>query len=309
MIKPYEAKLTRKRHTLRNISILKNVAYIVTMTILLMFLFCGIWFISARNSGKSFTIIASNSMTPTYQVMDTVVYSPKQGDMPYKPGDNIVFIKYDSQGNSEQVFHKIIRISDKYDRFYTRGIANNSEDDGFRHISDILGSEDYHIKSKFVSLFILAMNRINAHVMVFIILCLIIVMGLFLIIKVLSSPFSRTEDAYFDSKSMERFESLLREYNSTSNEKESIKILKKILSIDTSLKNVSSGIAVNDCLISTNVATDIESTSGKPCKEKDKEEVKQTKQTGRPKGLLTDEERAAKEKRLAELLAKVNAKK
>lgn len=297
MIKPYEPKLTRKRHTLRNITILKNVGYVVVLTLLLIFLLCGIWFINARNNGKCFTVIASNSMTPTYQVMDTIVYSPKQGDMPYKPGDNIVFIKYDEQGNMEQVFHKLIRISDKFDRFYTKGIANNSEDDGFRHISDILGSEDYHIKSKIVSLLILAMNRINAHVAVFVISCLIVAMGVFIVFKILLKPFSRSEDAYVDSKSMERFESLLRAYNSASSEKESIKILKEILSIDTWLKNVSSGFDV------ASVGNGNDSTSDKNSQKKEKS----SKLPERPKGLLSDEERAAKEKRLAELLAKVNA--
>lgn len=212
-MEPYVAKLTKERHTQRTISILKTIVSALIISFAILLIVCSIIYSIARKSGKSFTVVASNSMTPTYNVMDTIIYSSKSGETPYIPGDNIVFIMHKKDGETTQVFHKLIRVSEGYDRFYTKGIANNSEDEGFRLISDIIGSEDYHVKWKFFGMLIILISRTDPLFVLFVSFAIIALVTLVQLVGIFGPKISRNETALIDKMSLESFQRMLSEYN------------------------------------------------------------------------------------------------
>lgn len=315
-MRPYVAKLTKERHTQKTISILKKLANIIIYASMLFFIALGMLYIRARDDGKNFTVIASNSMTPVYDVKDIVVYSQKFGDKPYVPGDNIVFVVNGKDGKTTQVFHKLIRVSEGYDRFYTKGINNNSEDEGFRLISDIIGSEDYHIKSKLLSsiiIFISSADKFN--VLKFLILVCVFVM-IFRVILILKPKYSVSERAQIDGVSVNNFQRLLGEYNcclGNNDQQGAKKRLEAIKNIKLRLMNLETYAAKADTTCVCESRSGVKKTS-----KKKKALVKGTSQefTKEPIGdkpkEVTDEsamDKKAKESDVAEVESLKNAEK
>ena len=81
-------------------------------------------------------VIGSGSMTGTINKGDIVLYETYGKNDELKNGDIIVFIKDDLK-----IVHRIVdqRILGEETRYYTKGDANEQDDDGYRKTADIVG--------------------------------------------------------------------------------------------------------------------------------------------------------------------------
>ena len=99
---------------------------------------------------QCYTVI-SGSMQPKYMVGD-LLYVKKVDVNTIKPGDDITFIL-----NEDLVVatHQVVRVDEENKRFYTKGIANEIEDNDPVHFNNVLGVPQFSIpKLGYVSNFV-----------------------------------------------------------------------------------------------------------------------------------------------------------
>ena len=83
-------------------------------------------------------VIATDSMTGEINKGDMIIYEQYSGQK-IEEGQVIVF-----QSNGSKIVHRVVRIEniDGQTRYYTKGDANEDEDNGYRVLSDIVGLTD-----------------------------------------------------------------------------------------------------------------------------------------------------------------------
>lgn len=220
----------------KNARIIKMVIFSLATLVLISLIIVSIIYVIALKKGMSFTVIISSSMEPEYEIFDTIVYSEKNGEKPYFPGDNLVFNMETDSGRIEQKFHKLMYTNEAYTKFYTMGINNSgSYDEGYRMITDILGSEDYHIGFKPVGLLIIFISCLNPWIVMVISILLIAGIGVYNFLSVMGPKVSEVEKAMLNKQDVEKGQKLLSKYNLAVSQKDAKKakeLIKKIEAIE-----------------------------------------------------------------------------
>ena len=131
--------------------ILKKTWNVVSTALVALVVLCAIFLMGSRLLGfRVFTII-SGSMEPEYSVGDLIYVKPVDVDS-IKVGDDITFIL-----NEDLVVatHRVVRIDAEKKHFYTKGLANEIEDNDPVHFNNVIGVPQFSIpKLGYVSDFV-----------------------------------------------------------------------------------------------------------------------------------------------------------
>lgn len=132
-------------------STVKKVWGIVSTLLVVLVVLCAVFLMGTRLLGYQCYTVISGSMQPKYMVGD-LLYVKKVDVNTIKPGDDITFIL-----NEDLVVatHQVVRVDEENKRFYTKGIANEIEDNDPVHFNNVLGVPQFSIpKLGYVSNFV-----------------------------------------------------------------------------------------------------------------------------------------------------------
>ena len=132
-------------------STVKKVWGIVSTLLVVLVVLCAVFLMGTRLLGYQCYTVISGSMQPKYMVGD-LLYVKKVDVNTVKPGDDITFIL-----NEDLVVatHQVVRVDEENKRFYTKGIANEIEDNDPVHFNNVLGVPQFSIpKLGYVSNFV-----------------------------------------------------------------------------------------------------------------------------------------------------------
>ena len=150
---------------------LKKIWNIFSTILVVAVVLCAIFLMGSRLLGyKCYTII-SGSMQPTYNVGDLIYVKPVEPET-VKVGDPITFVL-----NEDLVVatHRVVRIDAENMRFYTKGDANEIEDNDPVHFNNLIGVPKYSIpKLGYVSEFIQTRNGMYITIIAGIILVILL---------------------------------------------------------------------------------------------------------------------------------------
>ncbi len=130
---------------------LKKIWNIASTALVVLFVICAIFLMGSRIMGYRVFNIISGSMAPKYNVGD-LIYVKNVDVNSIKVGDDITFIL-----NEDLVVatHQVIRVDAENQRFYTKGIANEIEDNNPVHFNNVIGVPQFSIpKLGYVSDFV-----------------------------------------------------------------------------------------------------------------------------------------------------------
>ena len=130
---------------------LKKIWNIVSTVLVALMVLCAVFLMGSRIMGFRVYTVLSGSMEPQYMVGD-LLYVKSVDVNSIKAGDNITFIL-----NEELVVatHQVVRVDAENQRFYTKGIANQIEDQDPVHFNNVIGVPKFSIpKLGYVSDFI-----------------------------------------------------------------------------------------------------------------------------------------------------------
>lgn len=130
---------------------LQKIWNIVSMVSVILMVLCAVFLMGSRLLGyKCYTVI-SGSMEPQYMVGD-LLYVKSVDVNSIQAGDNITFIL-----NEDLVVatHQVVRVDAEKQHFYTKGIANEIEDNDPVHFKNVIGVPKFSIpKLGYVSDFV-----------------------------------------------------------------------------------------------------------------------------------------------------------
>ena len=130
---------------------LKKIWNITSTALVVIMVLCAVFLMGSRILGyKCFTVI-SGSMEPKYMVGD-LLYVKDVDANSIKVGDNITFVL-----NEDLVVatHQVVRVDAENQRFYTKGLANEIEDQNPVHFNNVIGVPKFSIpKLGYVSDFV-----------------------------------------------------------------------------------------------------------------------------------------------------------
>lgn len=124
---------------------------VISTAIVVLFVLCAIFLMGSRILGYRVFTVISGSMEPAYSVGD-LLYVKTVDVNTIKIGDPITFIL-----NEDLVVatHRVVRIDTENQRFYTKGDANEIEDNDPVHFKNVIGVPQFSIpKLGYVSNFI-----------------------------------------------------------------------------------------------------------------------------------------------------------
>lgn len=130
---------------------LKKIGNIVSTTLVVLMVLCAVFLMGSRLLGFQCYTVISGSMEPKYMVGD-LLYVKKANPHTIKAGDDITFIL-----NEDLVVatHQVVRIDKENQRFYTKGLANEIEDNDPVHFNNVIGVPQFSIpKLGYVSNFV-----------------------------------------------------------------------------------------------------------------------------------------------------------
>ena len=130
---------------------LKKIWNIVSTALVVLMVLCAVFLMGSRLLGYQCYTVISGSMEPEYSVGD-LLYVKDVDVNTIKVGDPITFIL-----NEDLVVatHRVIRIDAENQRFYTKGDANDIEDQSPVHFNNVIGVPKFSIpKLGYVSDFI-----------------------------------------------------------------------------------------------------------------------------------------------------------
>ena len=130
---------------------LKKIWGIVSTAFVVLMVLCAVFLMGSRLLGFHCFNIISPSMEPKYGVGD-LIYVKKVDPTTIKVGDVITFIV-----NEDLVVgtHRVVRVDAENKRFYTKGDANDIEDQDPVHFNNVIGVPKFSIpKLGYVSDFI-----------------------------------------------------------------------------------------------------------------------------------------------------------
>ena len=130
---------------------LKFIWNIVSTALVILMVLCAIFLMGSRVIGLQCFNIISPSMAPEYNVGD-LIYVKDVDPTTIKAGDVITFIVNE---NLVVGTHRVVRVDEEKQHFYTKGDANNAEDAEPVHFNNVIGVPRFSIpKLGYVSAFI-----------------------------------------------------------------------------------------------------------------------------------------------------------
>ena len=112
---------------------------------------CAVFLMGARLLGFQCYNVISGSMQPKYMIGD-LIYVKKVDVNDIKVGDDITFVLNE---NLVVATHQVIGIDAEKQHFYTKGIANETEDNDPVHFNNVIGVPKFSIpKLGYVSNFV-----------------------------------------------------------------------------------------------------------------------------------------------------------
>lgn len=130
---------------------LKKIWNIVSTALVVLILLCAVFLMGSRLLGFQCYNVISPSMEPKYMVGD-LIYVKEVDVNSIKAGDDITFIL-----NEDLVVatHQVVRVDAENQRFYTKGLANEIEDQDPVHFNNVIGVPKFAIpKLGYVSDFV-----------------------------------------------------------------------------------------------------------------------------------------------------------
>ena len=132
-------------------NILKKIWNILSTSLVVIMVLCAVFLMGSRLLGYQCFNVLSPSMKPVYDVGD-LLYVQKVDPNTIKEGDVITFIL-----NEDLVVgtHRVIRVDTENQHFYTKGDANDIEDQNPVHFNNVIGVPRFSIpKLGYVSDFV-----------------------------------------------------------------------------------------------------------------------------------------------------------
>ena len=130
---------------------LKKIWNIVSTALVVLMVICAVFLMGSRLVGYQCYNIISPSMEPEYMVGD-LIYVKKVDPSTIKVDDVITFLV-----NEDLVVgtHRVVRVDTENQRFYTKGDANEIEDQNPVHFNNVIGVPEFSIpKLGYVSDFV-----------------------------------------------------------------------------------------------------------------------------------------------------------
>jgi signal peptidase len=130
---------------------LKKLWNITSTTLVVLMVLCAVFLMGSRLMGYECYTVISGSMEPKYMVGD-LIYVKEVEVNSIKAGDDITFIL-----NEDLVVatHQVVRVDAENQRFYTKGLANEIEDQDPVHFNNVIGVPRFSIpKLGYVSDFV-----------------------------------------------------------------------------------------------------------------------------------------------------------
>ena len=130
---------------------LKKTWNIVSTALVVLIVLCAVFLMGSRLMGYECYTVISGSMEPKYMVGD-LIYVKEVDVNSIKVGDDITFIL-----NEDLVVatHQVVRVDAENQRFYTKGLANEIEDQDPVHFNNVIGVPQFSIpKLGYVSDFV-----------------------------------------------------------------------------------------------------------------------------------------------------------
>ena len=130
---------------------LKKIWNIVSTALVVLIVLCAVFLMGSRLLGFQCYNVISPSMEPEYLVGD-LIYVKEVDPTTIKEGDVITFIV-----NEDLVVgtHRVVRVDAENQRFYTKGDANEIEDQSPVHFNNVIGVPQFSIpKLGYVSDFV-----------------------------------------------------------------------------------------------------------------------------------------------------------
>ena len=120
---------------------LKKIWDTISTILVVIIVLCAIFLTGSRIMGFQCYTVISGSMEPAYSVGD-LLYVIKTDPTDIQVGDPITFVL-----NEELVVatHRVVRIDSENSRFYTKGDANETEDNDPVHFNNVLGVARFSI--------------------------------------------------------------------------------------------------------------------------------------------------------------------
>ncbi len=120
---------------------LKKIWNIVSTALVVLMVLCAVFLMGSRLIGYQCYTVISPSMTPVYDVGD-LIYVKEVNPNTIKAGDVITFIV-----NEDLVIgtHRVVRVDAQNQRFYTKGDANEIEDQDPVHFNNVIGVPQFSI--------------------------------------------------------------------------------------------------------------------------------------------------------------------
>ena len=130
---------------------LKKIWNIVSSALVVIMVLCAVFLMGSRIIGFQCYTVISGSMEPKYSVGD-LLYVKDVDVNSIKVGDDITFVL-----NEDLVVatHQVVRVDSENQHFYTKGIANEIEDQSPVHFNNVIGVPKFSIpKLGYVSDFV-----------------------------------------------------------------------------------------------------------------------------------------------------------
>ena len=130
---------------------LKKIWNIVSTAFVVLIVLCAVFLMGSRIMGYQVYTVISGSMEPAYGVGD-LLYVKKVDVNTIEVGDPITFVL-----NEDLVVatHRVVRVDTENQRFYTKGDANDIEDQNPVHFNNVIGVPQFSIpKLGYVSDFV-----------------------------------------------------------------------------------------------------------------------------------------------------------
>lgn len=130
---------------------LKKIWDIVSTVLVVLVVLCAAFLVGSRLLGYRMYTVISGSMEPNYRVGDLLYVKPVDVNT-IQVNDPITFVLNE---DLVVVTHRVVRVDAENQWFYTRGDANNTEDDTPVHFNNVIGVPQFRIpKLGYVSDFV-----------------------------------------------------------------------------------------------------------------------------------------------------------
>ena len=132
-------------------AILKKIWNVTSTVIVILIVLCAVFLMGSRLIGYRCYTVISGSMEPTYSVGD-LLYVRAVSPSSIKVGDPVTFIVNEEL---DVATHRVVRIDAENSRLYTKGDANEIEDNDPVHFNNVIGVPSFSIpKLGYVSNFV-----------------------------------------------------------------------------------------------------------------------------------------------------------